>query len=324
MNKKQLKHMQSIIDTVIKNSVARKLFTTTQINAGDTASIVTKQKTSCWVLPGLGYVAQNFVENIRDEIYVPTFTIDSSADWRIVCDNTKVPTLAAKRCAMNLCNYEEDSAFDIIIRSATTSFINNTELNICKIAKGLPGYGYLSVELLYEMFKSFETRKKTLTDICVGPKDVEDLKKLDNLFIDPKGNLNILIDFKGKSYTVAVHGIGNLGTTGKYNINGHTSEFGKFIADKNNIFNNYSLSKPNILTSEGTVVTQGETQIYGFDKSIKKNMIMVVRKKYEIYNDPTLLKAQRHGFFGWEEVGYVFLENLKNPRICMGIIDRSK
>jgi hypothetical protein len=34
-------------------------------------------------LPGLGYVAQNFIEGIGEEVYIPTFTIDASADWKI-------------------------------------------------------------------------------------------------------------------------------------------------------------------------------------------------------------------------------------------------
>jgi hypothetical protein len=64
-----------------------------------------------WVLPGLGYVAQNFIEGIGEEVYVPTFTIDAAADWKITYardSRIDIAQRAANRAAKDLAAYEEE------------------------------------------------------------------------------------------------------------------------------------------------------------------------------------------------------------------------
>ena len=64
-----------------------------------------------WVLPGLGYVAQNFIEGIGEEVYVPTFAIDTAADWKLTYardSRVDIPQRAAARAAKDLANYEEE------------------------------------------------------------------------------------------------------------------------------------------------------------------------------------------------------------------------
>ena len=47
---------------------------------------------------------------------------------------------------------------------------------------------------------------------------------------------------------------------------------------------------------------------------------MPIRKDYEAHDDPTLLRVQKAGFFGWQEWGMACLDS---RMIGMGVIDRS-
>ena len=123
----------------------------------------------------------------------------------------------------------------------------------------------------------------------------------------------------GKIWNVTLHEIQHLGATGLYNINGATSEYGKFIAP-GNAYYSYTLDNPNVCAANGTVSTLGETQIYGFDMTVNDSMVMPIRKEYSAIDDPTLLRSQKQGFFGWEEVGFGILDS---RMLGMGVIDRS-
>jgi hypothetical protein len=56
-------------------------------------------------------VAQNFIEGIGEEVYVPTFAIDASADWKITYardSRIDIAQRSAARAAKDLANYEEE------------------------------------------------------------------------------------------------------------------------------------------------------------------------------------------------------------------------
>jgi hypothetical protein len=124
----------------------------------------------------------------------------------------------------------------------------------------------------------------------------------------------------GSIWNVALHEIQHLGATGLYNINGNGSSYGKFVANSNNDYNAYGVDSPNVTAADGTVSELGETQVIGFDMSVNDSLVMPIRKEYEAYDDPTLLRVQKQGFFGWAELGFACLD----PRMLgMGVIDRS-
>jgi len=123
----------------------------------------------------------------------------------------------------------------------------------------------------------------------------------------------------GSIWNVSLHEIQHLGATGLYNINGDGSAYGKFVAS-GNVYNAYTLDNPNITAADGTIGTLGETQIIGFDLSVNDSLVMPIRKEYEAHDDPTLLRVQKQGFFGWAELGFGCLDS---RMLGMGIIDRS-
>jgi len=50
------------------------------------------------------------------------------------------------------------------------------------------------------------------------------------------------------------------------------------------------------------------------------SLVMPIRKEYEAHDDPTLLRVQKQGFFGWAELGFGCLDS---RMLGMGVIDRS-
>jgi len=61
--------------------------------------------------PGNFFLVIKVTELIGEEVYVPTFTIDASADWKITYardSRIDIPQRAAARAAKDLANYEEE------------------------------------------------------------------------------------------------------------------------------------------------------------------------------------------------------------------------
>ncbi len=124
----------------------------------------------------------------------------------------------------------------------------------------------------------------------------------------------------GSIWNVRLHEIQHLGATGLYNINGHASAYGKFIADAGESYNAYTIENPNVTNADGTIGTLGETQVMGFDMTTNDSLVMPIRKEFEAIDDPTLLRMQKQGFFGWAELGFACLDS---RILALGVIDRS-
>jgi hypothetical protein len=282
-----------------------------------------------WVLPGLGYVAQNFIEGIGEEVYVPTFAIDAAADWKITYardSRIDIPQRAAARAAKDLANYEEECGWRVIMPAATSAFsgkglLGSRPAPIYEINPASTGAGYLSKELINKMMVGFKRIGRTLTDLYVSPEDAADIREWTDTDIDPVTRREIFqAAGMGSIWNVQLHEIQHLGATGMYNINGNSAQYGKFIADSGEAFNDYTLDNPNVTGVDGTVTTLGETQVIGFDLSVNDSLVMPIRKDYEAHDDPTLLRRQKQGFFGWSELGFGCLDS---RMLGMGVIDRS-
>ena len=320
-----------ILQKIELESIMRDMFAVERLAPGAQAvyPVAEDFEIPVWVLPGLGYMAQNFIEGIGEEVYVPTFAINASADWKITYardSRVDIAARAADRVAKDLANYEEECGWRVIMPAATSSFsgkglLGSRPAPIYEINPASTGAGYLSKELINKMMVGFKRIGRTLTDLYVSPEDAADIREWTDTDVDPITRREIFqASGMGSIWNVNLHEVQHLGATGLYNINGYGSEYGKFIADSSNTYNQYALDNPNITNADGTVDTLGETQVLGFDLSVNDSLVMPVRKEYEAHDDPTLLRVQKQGFFGWAELGFACLD----PRMLgMGVIDRS-
>lgn len=320
-----------ILQAIERDSIMRALFAVERLGPGAQASYPVAEdfEIPVWVLPGLGYVAQNFIEGIGEEVFVPTFTIDASGDWKLTYardSRVDIAARAAEKAAKGISDYEEECGWRVIIPAATSNFFGKGLLGsrpapIYEINPASTGAGYLSKELINKMIIGFKRIGRTLTDLYVSPEDAADIREWTDTDIDPITRREIFqAAGMGSLWGVALHEIQHLGATGLYNINSSDSSYGKFIAEAGNTYNNYTLDNANVTGADGTVSTLGETQIIGFDLSVNDSLVMPIRKEYESHDDPTLLRVQKAGFFGWEEIGFACLD----PRMLgLGVIDRS-
>ena len=319
-----------ILQKIELESIMRSLFAVERLGPGAQAvyPVAEDFEIPVWVLPGLGYVAQNFIEGIGEEVSVPTFTIDAAADWKITSardSRIDIPQRAAARVAKDLANYEEECGWRVIVPAATSSFsgkglLGSRPAPIYEINPASTGAGYLSKELINKMIVGFKRTGRTLTDLYVSPEDAADIREWTDTDIDPVTRREIFqASGMGSIWNVSLHEVQHLGATGLYNINSSDSEYGKFTATGSD-FNSYTLENANVTAADGTVTTLGETQIYGFDMTTNDSLVMPIRKDYEAYDDPVLLRVQKQGFFGWAELGFACLDS---RMLGMGIIDRS-
>ncbi len=319
-----------ILQKLELESIMRQLFAVERLGPGAQAvyPVAEDFEIPVWVLPGLGYVAQNFIEGIGEEVYVPTFAIDTAADWKLTYardSRIDIPQRAAARAAKDLANYEEECGWRVIMPAVTSAFsgkglLGSRPAPIYEINPASTGAGYLSKELINKMIVGFKRTGRTLGDLYVSPEDAADIREWTDTDIDPVTRREIFqAAGMGTIWNVRLHEIQHLGATGMYNINGAASSYGKFLAS-GGTFNNYTLDNANVTAADGTVSTLGETQILGFDLTTNDSLVMPIRKDFEAHDDPTLLRVQKQGFFGWAEIGFACLDS---RMMGMGIIDRS-
>lgn len=320
-----------ILQKIELESIMRQMFTVERLGPAAQAvyPVAEDFEIPVWVLPGLGYIAQNFIEGIGEEVYVPTFSISAAADWKITYardSRIDIPQRAAARVAKDLANYEEECGWRVIVPAATSSFsgkglLGSRPAPIYEISPGSTGAGYLSKELINKMMVGFKRTGRTLTDLFVSPEDAADIREWTETDIDPVTRREIFqAAGMGRIWNVVLHEVQHLGATGLYNINDNTAAYGKFIADSSNQYMSYQLENGNITAADGTVATLGETQVYGFDMTVNDSLVMPIRKDYEAIEDPVLLRLQKQGFFGWAEIGFACLDS---RMLGMGVIDRS-
>lgn len=320
-----------ILQQVRLASLARQLFSVQILEPGAQASypIADDLEAPVWILPKVGYVPQNFVEAPGEEVYVPTFRIASSMDWSIIYardGRVDIAQRAMRTVVRAIIDYEEESAWRLLMPAVTSNFPGKGLLGprpapIVEITGG-PAAGFLSKELINQMKVRMERNDRTLTDLYVSPEDMADIAEWGESQVDEFTRRDIFLSGGMNGILgVKLHKVRQLGATGKYNINGNTSQYGIFRANGSQTFSDLVLSNPNVVDANGAVTTPGETQILGFDLTSNDSLVMPIRKELEFYDDtPNLFRSGRAGFFCDEEVGLAILDT---RMLCMGIIDRS-
>ncbi len=320
-----------ILQEIRDASIMRQLFAVEDLPAGAQAvyPVADDIEIPVFVLPGLGYIAQNFIEGVGEEVYVPTFPISVSADWKVTYardSRIDIPERAARNAARAIADYEEESGWRVIVPAATTNFAGQGLLGarnapIYQVPSGSTGEKFLSKELINLMMVGMKRTRRSLTDLYISPEDAADIREWTDTQVDNFTRREIFqAAGMGNIWNINMHEVFQLGATGRFNINQNGAAYGVFQVDSSDNFNDYDPTNINEVDANGNVTTAGETQIYGFDLSVNDSLVMPIRKEYEAHDDPTLLRQQKQGFFGWEELGLACLD----PRMeLLGVIDRS-
>src|SRR3990172_7765952 len=116
-----------ILQEIKLQSVMRELFAEEVLQPGAQAvyPVADDFDVPVWVLPGLGYAAQNFIEGVGEDVYVPTFAIDASAQWKLTYardGRVDIAERAARNMARSIAEYEEESGWRVILPAVTTDF----------------------------------------------------------------------------------------------------------------------------------------------------------------------------------------------------------
>ena len=117
--------------------------------------------------------------------------------------------------------------------------------------------------------------------------------------------------------------------TGSHNINSADSEdsnlkFRECLDEKDKTkkifrFCDYIPLHPNVV-QHNKLIRAGETQVYGLSVSPGNKSFVMIKDDASIYSDYLLLREGKHGYYGWEDVGFMFADT---TTACMGVIDRS-
>jgi hypothetical protein len=319
-----------ILQEVRDASLARQLFAVEPLEPGAQASypIADDFEAPVFILPKLGRVPQNHIEAPGEEVYVPTFNIGTSFDWslRYARDGRiDIAQRAMRNAARAIIDFEEESAWRLLAPAATSAFPGKGLLGarpapIVEIDGG-PAAGFLSKELINQMIVRMERSRRTLTDLYVSPEDMADIREWGESEVDPETRREIFIgNGRGEIFNVRLHKVHQLGATGKYNINSNDSASGIFRVGAGGKFNDYEPTIANKVNANGELVTPGETQIYGFDLTANDSLVMPIKQELEFFDDPSLHREQKQGFYGWEEIGMAVLDT---RMLVMGVIDRS-
>jgi len=319
-----------ILQEIKLRSVVRELFAVENLGPGAQAvyPVADDFEVPVWVLPGLGYIAQNFIEGIGEDVYVPTFSIATSADWKLSYareSRVDIAQRSARKMAQAIAEYEEESGWKVIVPAGTTNFgggglLPARSAPIYEVASGSSGAGYLSKELINKMIVGMKRVDRTLTDLYVSPEDAADIREWTDTDVDPVTRREIFqASGMGRIWNITIHELKHLGAVGKFNINDSTSSYDSFLSS-GGAYQNYNLDNANIVDTNMEVTTLGETQVWGFDRTVNDSLVMPVKQEFQAYEDPTLLRRQKAGVFGWEEVGFACLDS---RMISMGVIDRS-
>ena len=164
-----------ILQEIRDASIMRQLFAVERLAPGAQAvyPVADDFEVPVFVLPGLGYIAQNFIEGVGEEVYVPTFSISVSADWKVTYardSRIDIPERAARNAARAIADFEEESGWRVIVPGGTTNFagqglLGSRNAPIYQVPAGATGEKFLSKELINLMMVGMKRVRRSMTDL---------------------------------------------------------------------------------------------------------------------------------------------------------------
>ena len=250
-----------------------------------------------YTIPNHGYIPERHVEG--DYVMVPTFDIGASIDY--------------------LLKYARDARWDVVGRAMEvleSSFVKKmnddgwhtlmaagVDRNIVVFDSDADSGQFTKrlVSLLKTVMRrngggnSASTNRGMLTDLYVSPEAVEDIR---NWGIDQVDEVT------RREIYVAGDGSGSLNRI--FGVNLHDiDELGEG--------QEYQLFYDNVLN--GSLPSGDVELVVGLDLRKRDSFIMPIREQVQIFEDDTLHRQKRAGFYGWAEQGFAVLDN---RRVLLG------
>ena len=142
---------------------------------------------------------------------------------------------------------------------------------------------------------SASNNRGILTDLYVSPESMEDIR---NWGIDQVDEIT-----RREIYTAADGTLNRV-----FGVNLHD-------LDELGVGQEYQLFYSNVLN--GTLPSGKSEIVVGLDQRKGDSFIMPVREEVQIFEDETLHRQKRAGFYGWAELGFAVLDN---RRVLLGAL----
>ena len=325
--RKNQEFLSTIVDrlrnTINAHSLPRRFSDDASLNRTkyEPPTIPIEKEGVAFILPRQGFIPQSFPLGSPDEVYVPTFQISISFDWKtsyIETERYDIVHRTIGNAAKVIMEYEEECFFRVLVAAATSRVHKSGEAPplpppVIKQSKNHKSYGSCNLELITKMFSHMVKTGNTMTHVLLSPKDAIDLGK-------DVVNGKLKIKHEGDYFEVELVELKTLGVNGRYNIDGSEAPSCVFTTHDGK-FNDYEVKSANIKDDLGNLVQKGETQIYGISKIPNNRGFVMVKDDVNLFEATELLQRGSHGYYGWEDVGFC-IANAKT--VCMGIIDRSE
>ena len=247
--------------------------------------------------PGHGRIPERAVEG--DYVMVPTYSVASSIDY--------------------LLRYAKEARWDVIgramqvLEAGFTKKMNDdgwhtllaagVDRNIL-VYDGDASAGQFTkrlVSLLKTVMRrnaggnSGSLNRGRLTDLYLSPEALEDIRNWGIDQVDEVTRREIYLSSDDGAAITRVFGV-NLHDMDEL---GEDQEYQKFFTDQ----------------LHGAVESSDKELVVGLDLSASDSFIMPIKQDVQIYEDDTLHRHQRAGFYGWAEIGFAVLDN---RRILLG------
>ena len=247
--------------------------------------------------PGNGRVPERSVEG--DYVAIPTYSITSSIDFLLRYAREARWDIAARAMQVMEAGFTKkmnDDGWHTILAAGV-------DRNIL-VYDGDATAGMFSKRLVSLMQTVMRRNaggntgsagRGRLTDLYVSPEALEDIRNWGLDQIDEVTRREIYSAPEGGAPITRVFGV-NLHDLDEL---GEGQEYQTFFTG--------SLS--------GAVQDSDLELVVGLDQSSNDSFVMPVRQTLEVYEDPTLHRQQRAGFYGWAEIGFGVLDN---RRVILG------
>jgi len=250
-----------------------------------------------YTIPNHGYIPQRHVEG--DYVMVPTYDIGASVDY--------------------LLKYARDARWDVVGRAMEVleaQFVKKMNddgwhtLLAAGVDRNIVVYDSdasagLFTKRLVSLMKTVMRRngggnsasnnRGMLTDLYVSPEAMEDIRSWGIDQIDEVTRREIYLAADGsvnRVFSINLHDLDELGEGQQY-----------------------QLFYSNVLN--GTLPSSKAELVVGLDLRKRDSFIMPVRAEVQIFEDDTLHRQKRAGFYGWAEQGFAVLDN---RRVLLGAL----